>query len=502
MLVLVIDVSIRALAAAAAIAVVLRVLRVRSAALRHGAWASVMVVMLAMPLLTAIVPGVAVPVPSTLAVDPGTVVGFEPRPARLEEPRTELARPASSTAAASAASTPTGDRPARVPAASRTSALAALVVYFAGAALLAARLAAGWMMARGLRRTAAPALVRASVPVVESAAVAAPLAVGVFRPVIVLPVGWQQWRDTKLAAILAHETAHIERRDGLIALLAEVNRVVFWFHPLAWWLPRTLAAQAELACDDVATEAVEGRREYAEVLVEVAEAVSSRGHRVAWQGLGVDGTGLLGSRIERLLRGDSTQRPSRSAVAATALACAIVLGGAVACRQEPPPLQPDPELAKQYAEEARDSSEFQASRKLRLDEVDALEKRIDANPNDWDARRRLVTYYNAGEEVPWERKVPGLRRHALWLIEHHPEHEIAAPPLSPQYDPEGFAAAVRLWDQHLGKSDVSPYLVYRAAQFFAAYDRPRAEALILRGMKIDPNSDALKARMPPRVALY
>jgi hypothetical protein len=90
----------------------------------------------------------------------------------------------------------------------------------------------------------------------------------------------------------------------------------------------------------------------------------------------------------------------------------------------------------------------------------------------------------------------------LWLIEHHPEHDIQTPVLSPQFDPEGFAAAKRLWEAHLARPDVSPFLVYRAAIFFAPHDKPYAEQLILRGMAMDPNSVALKARMPPDVGLY
>lgn len=54
----------------------------------------------------------------------------------------------------------------------------------------------------------------------------------------------------------------------------------------------------------------------------------------------------------------------------------------------------------------------------------------------------------------------------------------------------------------MSKQDVSPFLVYRAAQFAARYDKPRAEALILRGLAMDPESAALKAAMPQNVGGY
>jgi hypothetical protein len=111
-------------------------------------------------------------------------------------------------------------------------------------------------------------------------------------------------------------------------------------------------------------------------------------------------------------------------------------------------------------------------------------------------------HYRTSSKVAWDKKVPGLRRHALWLIEHHPEHDIQAPALSPQFDPEGFAAAKQLWEAHLARPDVSPFLVYRAASFFAPHDKPYAERLILRGTAMDPDSAALKAQMPPDVGGY
>ena len=504
MLALAIDVSLRALTAAVAIALVLRLLRVRSASVRHAAWSAVLIVMLAMPLLTAIVPRVAVPLPSTVGLDFGRVARFEPA-SSLED---DLAGPERHT---TSSQVETSSPAAPVPAADRRTARISTMrasrpsivvgIYLSGVLLLAAQLAVGWAMAHRLRRSATATTLPASVPVLQSTAVAAPLTFGILRHVIVLPTDWRTWRKSKLAAVLAHEEAHIARRDGFIAFLARVNRAVFWFHPLAWWLPRALATHAEHACDDRAARQAAGTREYAQVLVEIADAVSSRGRRIAWQALGVEGTGLLSTRIERLLRGNP-ERTSRTRAAVTALACAVVLAGAVACRREPPPLQPDPELARQYDEQARRTARFQAAISLTLDQVDALEARVAADPNDWDAREQLVTYYRAGTDVPWQRKVPGLRRHALWLIEHHPEHEITAPPLSPEYDPAGFAAAERLWDQHLQRPDASPYLIYRAAQFFAPYDPRRGEALIQRGMARDPNSEALRPHMPPRVALY
>jgi len=41
--------------------------------------------------------------------------------------------------------------------------------------------------------------------------------------------------------VLTHEWEHVRRRDPLVQWLALLNRSIFWFHPLAWWLERKLS---------------------------------------------------------------------------------------------------------------------------------------------------------------------------------------------------------------------------------------------------------------------
>jgi hypothetical protein len=78
--------------------------------------------------------------------------------------------------------------------------------------------------------------------------------VGWLRPRVLLPLEWREWDRNKLDAVLAHEGAHVRRRDGLIAALAAVNRCVFWFHPLAWMLERKLALLASRLAMNTASQ--------------------------------------------------------------------------------------------------------------------------------------------------------------------------------------------------------------------------------------------------------
>ena len=509
----VLDISLRALAAAAAVALVLRLLRMRAAAVVHSAWTAVLFAMLLMPVLPSFVPGVPVPVPVSagglLRAASGTeepaqgVAGYSTQVRNgvntVPSPRM------GGNSVRSADRLPASVTGARV---SRPSLpLVLLGVYVAGVLLFVAPLLYGWSLASAMIRRArrgGAICVDVAGYVYQSSEVTVPMTVGAIRPVIVLPVTWKTWDSDTLAAIIAHETAHVRRHDASINFAAHLNRAIFWFHPLAWWLERKLTVTAEHACDEAAARAIAAPDRYAEILVEMADVVRRNRGRLAWQAVGVNGAGLLDSRIDRLLRGDAFATAPRRKKIAAAIGCVLVIAGVIACRQQisATPLREDPELAKRIADRDEQTKRFEAARDMTQEQADALEQRIAANPEDFDARRQLVTYYRTSSKVAWDKKVPGLRRHALWLIEHHPEHDVRAPALSPQYDPEGFAAAKKLWEVHLARPDVSPFLVYRAAMFFAPHDKPYAEQLIRRGMVMDPDSAALKARMPPDVYGY
>jgi Flp pilus assembly protein TadD len=57
--------------------------------------------------------------------------------------------------------------------------------------------------------------------------------------------------ESELYAVVAHELAHVARRDNLSAAAARVVVSVFWFHPLLWWIERRMLAEREAACDEL-----------------------------------------------------------------------------------------------------------------------------------------------------------------------------------------------------------------------------------------------------------
>ena len=132
----------------------------------------------------------------------------------------------------------------------------------------------------------------------ESDLVRVPITVGVIRPRIILPSDWRDWPEHKLRAVVAHEQAHVERRDPARQLAASIYRSLAWFHPLAWWLRAELVELAEQASDDAAIAAAEDRVGYAEALLSFIERTPQR---VEWEGVTMANRQTRMRRIVRVL---------------------------------------------------------------------------------------------------------------------------------------------------------------------------------------------------------
>ncbi len=97
---------------------------------------------------------------------------------------------------------------------------------------------------------------RAAPRVLTGPGVKTPCLVGGFRPAILLPLGLEDaLTPAELRLTLAHEMAHIKRCDLPLALVPLTARIVFFFHPLAWWATAEWAAAREEACDALALSA-------------------------------------------------------------------------------------------------------------------------------------------------------------------------------------------------------------------------------------------------------
>lgn len=96
---------------------------------------------------------------------------------------------------------------------------------------------------------------------------------GIFKPIIVLPNSYKDYRDEKLDYIFKHELNHIRKFDTLIKLISYCICCIMWFNPLVWIMNEKLKEDIEFACDENVIKNLDskGRIAYAEYLCECSE---------------------------------------------------------------------------------------------------------------------------------------------------------------------------------------------------------------------------------------
>jgi len=207
-----------------------------------------------------------------------------------------------------------GPRPATWDEIARTRLLSALpvalAVWAAGVAVLAARLLAGFVGVTRLRRGAIPLSpplrqrvddlargleARGFGGAFSSAHVSHPCAVGLWRPVLLLPAALLTGMPPELLeAVIAHELAHIRRLDSWVNLGQRVIETLLFYHPAVWWLSARVRREREVCCDDVAANAA-GREACACALEHVAR------HSLGLPGARAEGLVLAFGRSTDLL---------------------------------------------------------------------------------------------------------------------------------------------------------------------------------------------------------
>ena len=219
-------------------------------------------------------------------------------------------------------------------------------------ALSLGRLALGmWRVARCARggteldggcvaRAAAKLGLRRKVRVVFSADAKMPMTAGLQKPVVILPGGAATWSGERLELVLLHELAHVQRRDCLAVLLAEIAVAIWWFHPLAWLARRSIRRDLERAADDLVVRAGATPSVYAAHLLAIVRSL--RDTRALDGAVAMGGRSDLEGRLRALLE---QQKPGPSprwgrAIAAGLAALALTLAAVWPTRAEPPLICP------------------------------------------------------------------------------------------------------------------------------------------------------------------
>ncbi len=163
--------------------------------------------------------------------------------------------------------------------------------------------------------------------------VVVPVVVGVVKPVILLPATMMSGLSSReLAAVLAHELAHVKRFDHVLIVIQRFLEALLFFHPAVWWLSRRIHDEREHACDDLVIKAGTDRLDYARSLLRVAELRvhdEVRSSQLAQLALDGGHPSKLRQRIERIVQSNAEPgvrlKQSRATFAIVASALAIIL---------------------------------------------------------------------------------------------------------------------------------------------------------------------------------
>lgn len=184
---------------------------------------------------------------------------------------------------------------------------------------------------------AAPRLLR-------SEEVKMPFAAGLVSATIVLPAESDRWSADRRSAVLIHELGHVRRRDLVGHTVSRVVCALYWFHPLVWSAARSLRAESERACDDLALEFGARPSEYAEHLLEIVTCV--RDHNTPAVALAMAHRKEFEGRMLAILNPELRRRgPSRTealTLVGSLAALALLVGAAAPMPRTVAPIPEEP----------------------------------------------------------------------------------------------------------------------------------------------------------------
>lgn len=216
---------------------------------------------------------------------------------------------------------------------------AAAAIWLAGLIFHLVRVGREWRRARQLQRqdlvaAGEPVLsvvadlrsrlsLRTNVNVHRSRRASVPMVLGWLRPVILLPAGTAaSLAPRQLRAVLAHELAHVRRRDYLANLVQMAAETMLFHHPAARWISRRIRTEREYCCDDVAVSVGTDPADYARALAALDDARDDCRMAVA------AASGTLLDRIQRIVghpRPVLTPMRGVAALVAASLMAAVLL---------------------------------------------------------------------------------------------------------------------------------------------------------------------------------
>jgi len=376
----VVDSAVKGFVLTLAAAIGMLALRKTSASLRHLLWVSAMAGLVALPIMSFVLPSwrvlpswiddsvaalsdvseASVPAVIELQVAEVTSAVVPPSLRGEAEALTDHTATESEFVATTGPTTEANAVAAAPRMQGRVTAILIIALWMTGAAFLLARLTLSTLVLSRLafksRRLTCGRVyeelqtlrhrlgIRRDVQILQSDRRTVPTTWGVLKARVLLPTDSDSWDSERLRAVLLHELAHVKRCDPIMHLLVQITCALHWFNPMVWIAAWRIRVERERACDDVVLNAGMKPSDYAQHLLGIATGYVGR-EFAGLSAVAMARKARLEGRLVSMLDGKLSRRElSLRAIALSGLAtAAIVL----------------PVAMMQAADDAKDSSQSQ-----------------------------------------------------------------------------------------------------------------------------------------------
>lgn len=156
--------------------------------------------------------------------------------------------------------------------------------------------------------------IKHNVELLRSTIVETPIAIGVLKPMIVVPASlFLQMHPRELETIIAHELIHIRRYDPLVNILQSFVETVLFYHPCVWWMSAQIRREREFAADAEVMEIFgDSHTTYARALANLEEIRRLTDQQLPRFATAANGGNLM-QRIQKILNVETETSKASSA---------------------------------------------------------------------------------------------------------------------------------------------------------------------------------------------
>jgi beta-lactamase regulating signal transducer with metallopeptidase domain len=153
-----------------------------------------------------------------------------------------------------------------------------------------------------------------SVRLLSSKFVQTPIAIGVLKPIIIIPASlFLHLSPQELETIIAHELIHIRRLDPIVNLGQCVVEALFFYHPGTWWISAQIRREREFAADAAVMEIFQdSHTTYARALANLEEVRLRTDQNTPRYSTAANGGNFM-QRIQRILKIKTEESSATSA---------------------------------------------------------------------------------------------------------------------------------------------------------------------------------------------